>query len=172
MAHLKLVGTLCLATVLVSCGHLAEQSEFDRSSTTWRALKAEHGDHYRYAVDASSVFGPLTVTTLTVKDEAVVVRTYEVSEVTGAGVNVVESWTEEGAAVGSHEEGAEPLTLDERYHSCQDGVLNQSRAANDIYLTFQDNGVLASCFSLPRGAVYDGGAEVITDLEFLSSQDP
>ncbi len=159
-----------VAIVLAGCSQFAKQSGLNRSLATWNALKAENGNHYLYEVSASVIAGPTFTTTLTVQDETVVMRNLEVSEISGTGEKtVIDSWTEEGAAVGSHDEGAEPVTLDARYNTCRSDVLSRSSLTNDIILEFQANGVLASCYSLPKGVVYDGGAEVVTNLEFLKN---
>lgn len=50
-------------------------------------------------------------------------------------------------------------------------VLSQDPTTNTIYLEFQDNGVLQSCSYVPKNVAYEGGAEVITDLEFLPAED-
>ena len=156
-----------VAILLASCGQLAEQSELDESLTTWNALKAENGDYYRYEVSAGSVVGPHYDTTLTVQEGEVVQRDLAIAEIDDEGnVTVTERWSETGAALDTHDEGAELITLDERYSRCRDDVLNQDPTTNDIYLEFQDNSVLASCYAIPKNVDYDGGAEVITGLEF------
>lgn len=144
------------------------QKQFTKSLETWNTLKAENGDHYRYKVNAGSVFGPSYDTTLTVQEGEIVQRDLAITEVDDEGnVTTTESWSETGAALGSHDEGAELITIDARYSSCRDEVLSQNPATNDIYLEFQANGVLRDCSYVPKNVAYDGGAEVITDLEFL-----
>ena len=167
----------CQQTATPSTGQVSplpeatpQQKQLAKSLEAWNALKAENGDHYRYEVYASAVSGPEITTTLTVKDGAVIIRSYTFRDIYSSDEEITDSWTEEGAAVGSHDEGAEPITMDGRYNRCRNDVLSQSPTTNDIYLEFQANGVLASCYSLPKGVVYDGGAEVITDLEFLPAK--
>lgn len=142
----------------------------DRSLATWNALKAQHGDHYHYEVSAGSVFGPSYDTTLTVQEGEIVQRDLAITEVDGQGnVTTTKSWSEMGAALGSHDEGAELITIDARYSRCRDDVLSQNPATNTIYLEFQANGVLRYCSYAPKNVVDDGGGEVITDLEFLTA---
>lgn len=170
MARLGLVfGTML---VLAGCTQVVKQGELDRSLTAWNALKAENGDSYRYVVNAASVFGPLYTTTLTLQEGRVVRRDLEVLDANAeGGATVTESWSEEGTAIGSHDAGAEPVTLDERYRRCRDDVLSRS-STNDVTLEFLENGLLSSCYSVPRGAVYDGGAEAVRGLEFLPATGP
>lgn len=97
-----------------------QQKQLAKSLETWNALKAERGDHYRYEVSAGSVFGPSYNTTLTVQRAEIVQRDLTITEIDDEGnVTVVESWSETGAALGSHDEGAELITVDERYSRCQ-----------------------------------------------------
>lgn len=123
-------------------------------------------------LSAGSVFGPSYDTTLTVQEGEIVQRDLAITEIDDEGnVTVVESWSETGAALGSHDEGAELITVDARYSRCRDEVLSQDPATNNIYLTFQTNGVLKECSYVPKNVVSDGGAEIITDLEFLPAKD-
>ncbi len=143
-----------------------QQKQLAKSLETWNALKAEHGNYYRYEVSAGSVFGPSYDTTLTVQEGEIVQRDLAITEIDDEGnVTTTESWSETGAALGSHDEGAELITIDARYSSCRDDVLSQNPTTNDIYLEFQTNGVLRDCSYVPKNVVNDGG-EVITDLEF------
>ena len=145
-----------------------EQKQLARSLETWQQLKAEKGEHYRYKVSAGSVFGPSYDTTLTVKADRVVQRDLAVSQIDDEGnTTIVESWSETGDALGTHDDGAELITVDERYGRCKNDVLSQNPVNNDIYLAFQDNGVLRDCSYVPKGAAYDGGSPVIVSLEFL-----
>lgn len=142
-----------------------------KSLETWQQLKAENGDHYRYEVSAGSVFGPSYDTTLTVQADKIVQRDLAVTQIDDEGNTIiVESWSETGDALGTHDNGAELVTVDERYNRCRDDVLSQNPVTNDIYLEFQDNGVLRDCSYIPKGAAYDGGSPVIISLEFLPTK--
>lgn len=144
-----------------------QQKQLAESLETWNTLKTENGDHYRYEVSAGSVFGPSYDTTLTVQKGEVVQRDLGITEIDNEGnVTTTESWSETGAALGSHDEGAELITLDERYSRCRDDVLNRNASTEDVTLEFQANGVLASCYTIPKNVEYDGGSEFITSLEF------
>ncbi|CAA9559048.1 MAG: hypothetical protein AVDCRST_MAG86-453 [uncultured Truepera sp.] len=103
----------------------------------WQQLAAENGDSYRYVVNAGSVLGgPGYNTTLTVQEGEVVQRDLEITEIDDAGnVTVVESWSETGAAVGSHAEGAEPITIDGRFETCKQEVDKPDINAYDVDLS-------------------------------------
>ena len=149
-----------------------EQKQLARSLETWQQLKAENGEHYRYEVSAGSVFGPSYDTTLTVQADRVVQRDLTVSQIDDKGnTTVSESWSETGDALGTHDSGAELMTVDERYKRCQDDVLSQNPMTNDIYLEFQDSGVLIDCSYTAKGTAYDGGSPVIVSLKFLTTKE-
>ena len=149
--------------------------------SAWQQLAAERGETYRYVVSAGSVFGPSYNTTLTLQNGEVVARSLQTSEVDDTGnVTVTELWSETGSAVGSHEEyGATPLTVGERFENCRQTLVAADLGADDVYLEFiapvaagdahRDGPVLSSCLVLPKNVVYDGGAEVVTELEFLTN---
>lgn len=151
--------------------------------SAWQQLTAERGEAYRYVVSAGSVFGPSFDTTLTLQNGKVVARSLQTSEVDDGGtVTVTELWSETGSAVGSHEEyGAAPLTIGERFENCRQTLVATDLGADDVYLEFtapvgaggarSDGPVLSSCLVLPKNVVYDGGAEVVTELTFLPAAD-
>ena len=149
--------------------------------SAWQQLTAERRDSYRYVVSAGSVFGPSYNTTLTLQDGEVIRRDLSVTEIDDAGnTTVTDLWSETGLAVGSHEEyGATPLSIDERYESCRQTVAKADLQAEDIDLEFiaplveggeltGNSSVLSFCFVFSRSLVYDGGGEVILELEFLT----
>ena len=152
-------------------GMSPEQKQLAKSLETWQQLKAENGSFYRYKVSASSVFGPSYDTALTVRADRVVQRDLAVIQIDDKGnTTVVESWSETGDALGTHDDGAELTTLEGRYSRCKNDVLSQNPATNDLYLGFQDNGVLRNCSYIPKGAAYDGGSPVIVSFEFLPTK--
>ena len=144
-----------------------QQKQLAESLETWNVLKAENGNHYRYEVSAGSVFGPSYDTTLTVQAGEVVQRDLAITEIDDEGnVSIVESWSETGAALGSHDEGAGLIPVDSYYSHCRNDVLNQDSETNYIYLELLGSGVLSYCFYVPKDVAYDGGGYVITGLEF------
>lgn len=159
------VALAAVALTLAGCALLlSKRGDLRASLATWNHLKAENGDHYRYEVGTDLVFGPST--TLTVQNGQVVQRDLATTEINDDGkIVVVDRWSETGAALGSHDDGAELLTVDTRYSRCRE-VLRRNAPTKDITLEFRADGVLASCYAVPENVDYDGGAEVITGLEF------
>jgi hypothetical protein len=122
----------CQQTAAPDIGHIStppettpQQKQLAKSLDTWNDLKVENGDHYRYEVSAGSVLGTSYDTTLTVQEGEIVQRDLAIVEIDDEGdVTVVESWSGTGAALSSHDEGAELITIDARYSSCQSDVLS------------------------------------------------
>lgn len=148
----------------------------------WQQLTAENGESYRYVVNAGSVFGPSYGTTLTVQEGEVVQRDLAMTEIDDEGnTTVVKLWSETGSAVGSHEDyAAAPVTLDARYEGCKKAVESVDLDANEVYLEFiaatnagseaaAREDVLSECLVLPKDIAYDGGSEVVSNLEFLKN---
>ncbi len=145
-----------------------QQKQLAKSLEAWNALKAEYGDHYRYETRFVSWTGFRSTTTLAVRGSVVVTRAYESRYQNDAGEDVSESWTEEGAAVGSHESGADPVTIDALYSKCRTEVLTQNPQDNMFHLYFHTNGVLETCKYRPLTCVNDCLFGVSVDaLEFL-----
>ncbi len=115
-----------------------------------------------------------TKTTLTVQGKKVIARAYEAYTQDGntGETTVTESWLEEGSAIGSHDVGADPVTIDTLYATCRSDVLSQSPLANTIYLEFRDDGVLRSCEYVPKDCLDDCSSGVnISILEFLAKNE-
>lgn len=165
-----LAGMVLVSVVLAGCSLGAYQSELSQSLATWQQLKADNGGYYRYETSFGSWAGFGDKTTLTVQNEMVIARAYEAYQSDGntGETETTESWTEEGAEVGSHEAGADPVTIDALYSRCQNEILTQNTLANDIYLEFRDDGMLYYCQYAPKSCVDDCSTGVIIDrLEFL-----
>lgn len=142
-----------------------EAERLAESLLDWQALKETHGGAYEYDVVFASWIGFRSTTTLEVRDDEMVGRSYEAYDAEG---ELTESWTEEGAALGSHESGAPLRTVEALYDVCRDEVLTQDRSENDIFLEFREDGVLKQCEYFPKNCADDCFVGVsIDDLRFL-----
>lgn len=154
--------------VLAGCGGVVQQGELDRSQAAWNALKAQNGNSYRYETSFASWAGFGDKTALTVRDGKVTARAYEAYRYEEGQTTVTESYTEEGAALGTHEAGAALRTVDELYGVCRAEVLTQNALANDFYLEFRADGVLELCTYAPKNCADDCSRGVnVTKLEFI-----
>lgn len=144
-----------------------EAAQLAESLLDWQVLKETHGGAYAYDVVFASWIGYRATTTLEVRDDEVVKRTYEAYDPEG---EMTERWTEEGADLGSHESGAPLRTVEALYAVCRDEVLARDRAENTIHLDFREDGVLKYCFYVPLGCADDCARGVsIDDLRFLET---
>ena len=126
-------GAVALILILAGCALLIDRrGDLRASLATWNDLKTANGEHYRYEVSTELVFGPST--TLTVREGEVVQRDLAITEINDQGkIVVTKRWSETGAALGTHVEGAELITVDERYSRCRD-VLGRNAPTEDITL--------------------------------------
>jgi hypothetical protein len=172
MARLGVLVGLLLAAMLTGCSLNAWQSELSQSLEAWQQLKTENGVYYRYETDFISWTGFRSTTTLTVQNERVVARAYTSSYENDAGEPVEESWLEEGEAVGSHDSGADAVTIDALYTTCRTEILTKNTLDNELYLDFHEGGVLETCTYRPLDCMDDCLFGVSIDrLEFLPNKD-
>ena len=143
------------------------QGELKQSLRTWSELKASNEPQYRYASRNVGWTGDSSRTTVDVVNDAVVARAYTSFDAEGAEVM---SWTEDTASLGSHPEGAAPLTIDQIYERCGSEILSKDAEKNWITLTFSEDGVLAHCSYFPRTCADDCDVGFSIDsLEFLTA---
>lgn len=144
-----------------------EVERLERSLAAWEALKKANGDDYQYEVHFSAMTGGGGMTLLEVRDDKVVMRTFEARGVNGP----TEQWTERGAKLGSHENAAPLRTVGELYEICREEVLTQDRTVYNLYLEFGDDGVLKECqYAYKPEDVGDAMASgvLISALRFLN----
>jgi hypothetical protein len=126
--------------------------ELAESQKTWDAAKADHANSYTYTRDFHSFIGFSGRTTLVVKNGVVVERTYKAQHVSGGEPTI---WTETGAEVGTHDEGAEPVLVDALYEECRGRVLTQDEDKNWMSFSLDDQGLLQHCTFTPMGCQDD-----------------
>ncbi|MEL6537285.1 MAG: hypothetical protein AAFQ98_17825 [Bacteroidota bacterium] len=140
---------------------------YRESREIWRQLKEENGETYRYAFRVSSWSGYSYTTEIGVQEGEVVFRNYEVfqEDFENQTREIIDSYEETGAEIGTHEEGAEPLSLDELYHDCRDIYLTTNSIDNELYFDTDVVGVMSTCGYVPNGC-QDDCFQGIT-IEFL-----
>jgi hypothetical protein len=162
-AVLFIVG-LVLSTAACE-GQSPEQAKLSESRESWAALKAENGSSYRYTVKDSSWTGYTWQTSVEVLQDHVSRRSFTGAPVVGGAGT---SWLEEQGALGSHPEGAPPLTIEEIYDRCASEVLTQDPGENSITLTLRSDGLLQGCSYFPKNCQDDCAVGVgLTTLEFV-----
>ena len=126
---------------------LKDQNKFEASQKTWLTFKESSNNSYRYTVTNESWTGSSWETSITVENGIVIQRDFEFTSTEGLSTNIKQSdlqWTETGSEIGSHENGAEPITLDEIYNKAQNDWLIK-RNNTTTYLETKNNGMISTC---------------------------
>lgn len=129
---------------------------YNQSLSEWQKLKALHGDSYTYQISFQSWTGSGFQSDFRIEQGFVTERSYSKLTIDSAGTKSVKLiYNEKGTAVGSHEEGPAPLTIDELYHNCANEFLNVDKKSNSLYFAADESGVLKTCGFVPKGCQDD-----------------
>lgn len=123
-----------------------------QSEKEWKKLKDKHQNSYSYTVSEQSFSGFGSETTIMVMDGQVVSRNYKayiISENDGSK-EITETYTETEGDLGSHSEGAPPVTLDELYEDCRTEYLMVDPETHTIYFDTTEEGVISLCGHVPE----------------------
>ena len=171
MLSLLFVGLLCS-----SCSS-DEENDFDQSYQTWLDFKETSNNSYQYVVKTWSFVGISTETKITVSDGIVSKREFEYTEISD-GMEIPEdelAWVEEEDQIGSHANGAEPLTLDEVYDKAKNiwlkGVDELGRDfPREVTISFEteNQGMISVCGVTPKNCFDDCFSGIrITEIKKL-----
>lgn len=119
-------------------------NEYESSRQAWSNFRNTSGNSYRYMATTASWTGFGTETTITVTAGKVTERKYVLFEINGGTGQRTdrETWTETGAAIGSHEAGEPAITLDEVYSKAKNEWLKK-RDNTEIYFEAKNNGMIS-----------------------------
>jgi hypothetical protein len=164
----KVLPATPLALVLLACGTAAPErlpitppaqrvaGELPASRDALAALSTQSRATYTYDRFSLSWTGWAVLTQVSVEEGVVVARNTDTySDYHASAIDASQSYREEGADIGSHDAGHPAKTLLELYDECEQTVLTQDPAKNDITLMFFENGVLATCTYYPHGCADD-----------------
>jgi hypothetical protein len=131
------------------------------SLAVWQQAKAADDGTYGYTSTSVSFTGFRSITTFVVSNDVVVRRTYEAYDENN---QLIESFDEQGAEVGSNAGGKPVYTIDEIYEVCRDEVLTQNPEENEFFLSFHPDGILENCLYRPLDCADDcnEGVEIAT----------
>lgn len=124
------------------------------SQSTWQKLKAKNGDSYVYTTSFSSWSGYSSTTEIVVEDGVVIARNFEASNPHNSE-SEQESWSENKAELGTHNQGSPAKTMDELYQDCSKKYLSVDSTENTIYFEMSDDGILKLCGFNPNGCQDD-----------------
>ena len=130
---------------------------YEESLNKWTDLKNDNGRSYIYQTDIISFTGSGSTTEIKVINNSVVSRVHQsftINSETGERT-ITNTYSENEAALGTNEEGAAPLTIDELYDSCASDYLVVDQENNTIYLQTEVNGLLTLCGFVPNNCADD-----------------
>jgi hypothetical protein len=144
-----LITLLLIGSLFNSCDSddLEYQDKFETSHKTWLNFKESSNDSYKYTVTFGSWVGFSWETIITVENGIVIQRDFEYTFIEGISTGIQQDelqWTETGSEIGSHENGAEPITLDEIYDKAQNDWLIE-RNNTTTYFETENNGMISTC---------------------------
>lgn len=131
---------------------------FRESKLQWEKLKKLNGNSYSYGILEQSFAGNGSETTIVVKKGKVTSRFYEAFEIdqNDGTKTILYSYVEESKKeLGSHPEGALPVTMDELYRSCISQYLIADPDSNEVHFETNEDGVMMLCGFVPYGCQDD-----------------
>jgi hypothetical protein len=143
-----------LSTLTISA-NLEGESElsFEDSYSKWIELKKENSDSYIYQTRHDPYGGNRSVTELRIKNGVIAERNYEEYMWDSNGqTQIIDSYSETNANLGSHKKGAGLLTIDDLYNSCSE-YLSKDPNTNTLYYSTEINGLMTFCGYHPDGTV-------------------
>lgn len=144
---------------------------YNQSQASWLELKNQNGNSYLYQTTFTSWTGFGSTTELKVINGEVVSRIYQEYTIDGGTGNkeITDSYTETSADLGTHTQGAAPLTIDELYESCAADYLTVDENDNTIYFETEGGGLMTLCGFVPNNCADDCFEGIrITAFEWLN----
>ncbi len=134
---------------------------YNSSLNSWKTLKQTNGTSYLYEVSTASVFGLGfgSKTVITIKNDVVISRVYEAyslyninNEYLGYDNRLIlKTYSENAENLGSNNEGASPVTIDDLYATCLNEYLSVNSNSNTISFEVDDFNIIKDCYYEPNG---------------------
>lgn len=139
------VYTILLVFALASCKKETTpySKEYNSSYRAWLNFKGSSGNSYSYLVTGGSWVGYGTETIITVKGGKIVERSFVLKGFITA-TPVYREWKEDESQLGTHQEGASLLTLDDIYTEARNTWLIKRDDAK-TYFEAENDGMISSC---------------------------
>lgn len=161
MKNVRLFIFLSLISSLISSCSSDEafsyKSEFEISKDAWLNFKKSSDNTYKYTVINSSWTGFSWETTITVQKGVITNRSFKYISTGGESNNIPQSelqWVEEASEIGTHKNGAKPITLDEVYDLAEQTWLS-NKGDVKIYFEAKNNGMISLCGYVENGCADD-----------------
>lgn len=141
---------LLIISTTISCSsedELTYNGEYEKSKSAWLNFKKSSSNSYKYVVTNSSWSGFSWETEITVKSGIVTQRGFKYTSTEGLSSNTPQSelqWTETLSQIGTHENGAMPMTLDNIYSLAKQNWLAKEGNVKTYFET-KNNGMISIC---------------------------
>jgi hypothetical protein len=147
--NIYLIALLLIGSLISSCDSddLDYQNDFDNSTKVWLDFKESTNNSYNYKVVSGSWTGTTWETTIKVSKGVITERHFKYTVTEGLSDDVSEEdleWTENENQIGTHQNGAEPMTLDEIYNKAQQDWLVK-RENTTTFFEKENNGMISIC---------------------------
>ncbi|MGB7785628.1 MAG: hypothetical protein WBL27_05955 [Salinimicrobium sp.] len=157
----RLIGILFIFIVLSACSLEALRDNlivtgesgynYTESRKQWLRLRNENKNTYKYSILELFVTNHGNETFITVERGKVTGRDYEafmISEEDGSRI-MLSSYSEREKDIGTHAEGALPVSIDDLYDTCLADYLSIDPDSNTVYFDTDDTGVISLCGFVP-----------------------
>lgn len=143
------ITLLLIGNIFYSCDSddLEYQNEFETSQKIWLNFKESTNNSYKYTILNGSWVGFSWETTITIENGIIIQRDFKYTSTEGLSDDIPENelqWTETENEIGTHENGVEPMTLDEIYNKAQKEWLIERKHATTYFETL-NNGMISTC---------------------------
>ncbi|MDN6280697.1 MAG: hypothetical protein L0J45_06805 [Psychroflexus sp.] len=140
---------LCIGSLIYSCKSSAieYQSTFETSQKAWLEFKESTDNSYQYTVSKNFWTGSRWETQITVENGIITERNFKYTSTRGLSDDFPKNkhkWVETKKEIGTHENGAEALTLDEIYRRAEHAWLIERENAKTYFMT-ENNGLISTC---------------------------
>lgn len=144
------IFTMLIVSSMISCStddNFNHQKEFENSKKVWLDFKESTNNSYKYTVSFGSWTGANWETTISVSNGVVIQRSFKYIDTGGVSDTIPEEeleWVENENEIGTHQNGAAPLTLDEVYDNAKNDWLVK-RKNTQTYFETENNGMISTC---------------------------
>lgn len=130
---------------------------YNESLKQWTELKDKNGNSYIYQTTFVSWTGFGSITELKIEGGEVTSRVYQEFKTneTDGQREIIDTYIETNTNLGSHEKGANPLTIDDLYNSCESEYLTVDKENNTVYFETEIDGLMTLCGFVPDGCMDD-----------------
>ncbi len=158
--RILIITLLLISAIISSCStddDFNYQNDFENSQKIWLNFKESTNNSYKYTVGSGTWAGSYWETTLTISNGMITQRYFKYIVTDGLSEDIQEEeleWTENENEIGTHQNGAEPITLDEIYEKAKQDWLIK-RKNTQTYFETENNGIISTCGYRDKNCVDD-----------------